>query len=249
MLPYIETILSWNPKVNKKNKGKKKGKKKTDNKKDTEEKKSANKKPMRRWGIMILDPQGQDANNNKYSIIKIHDKWLNKRIPSVGLFGMQNLGAKHERRGSDESITSAISASPGSGPRIKVEIKNLYFIGGLHNGELISHLLHRRGQSLATVIKGCIFLGSDDPYDANDVTKSIYTKCGINYLNSNLPIDSLVEGKKVNGDPYIIRRISSGNPRYCCQSSFSSIIKFIKISVDKKEEEINEEDQDEYKKD
>eukprot|EP01083_Nonionella_stella_P163818 540410_1 len=28
MLPYIETILSWNPKVNKKNKGKKKGKKK-----------------------------------------------------------------------------------------------------------------------------------------------------------------------------------------------------------------------------
>jgi len=182
---------------------------------------------------MILDPQGLDTNNNKYSIIKIFDKWLSKRIPSVGLFGgfhPRKSAETHKRTGSDESITSMISVI-GNGPRIKTEIKNLFFIGGLNNGELISHLLHRRGQSVENVIKGCIFLGSNDPYDANDVTKSIYSKCGINYLNSTLPRDTVIDGKKVNGDPYIIKRVSSGGQRYCCQSAYSSIINFIKQAL------------------
>lgn len=199
--------------------------------------------------------QGLDSNNNKYSIIKIYDKWLSKRIPSVGFGGFQipkKPEAGHRRTGSDESVSTTLS-SFGSGPNIKVEIRNLFFIGGLHNAELISHLLHRRGQSVEQVTKGCIFLNADDPYDANDVTKSIYAKCGINYLNSTKPRDEVIEGKKVNGDPYIIKRVSSGNPRYCCQSAFTSIIKFIKDALIEKtsnnddNNDMNEED--EYKND
>eukprot|EP01084_Bolivina_argentea_P130599 230549_1 len=237
MLPYIEQILTWNPKSKKKRK-QSKPKKPSDaaatetdktNKKNHHHHKKAANAPPGRWGIMILDPQGLDANNNKYSIIKIYDKWLSKRIPSVGLFGGFHPGKPtHQRTGSDESISSTLSATGGA--RAKAEIKRLYFVGGLGNGELISHLLHRRGQSVENVIKGCIFLGSDDPYDANDVTKGIYKKCGINYLNSTLPRGQVVEGKKMNGDPYIIQRVSAGNPRFCCQSAYSSIMEFIKKS-------------------
>ena len=196
-----------------------------------------------------------DSNNNKYSIIKIYDKWLSKRIPSVGFGGFQipkKPEPSHRRTGSDESVSTTLS-SFGSGPNIKIEIQNLFFIGGLHNAELISHLLHRRGQSVEQVTKGCIFLNADDPYDANDVTKSIYSKCGINYLNSTKPINEVIEGKKVNGDPYIIPRVSSGNPRYCCQSALISIIKFVKDALiektlnDDENNKINEED--EYKND
>lgn len=149
-------------------------------------------------------------------------------------------------------------SSVGSGPRIKVEINSLFFIGGLQNAELISHLLHRRGQSVQNVIKGCIFLNADDPYDANDITKSIYSKCGINYLNSTKPMNQVIDGKKVNGDPYIIKRVSSGNPRYCCQSAFPAIMKFMQealLRADNEDdntilEDVNEDnEQDEYKKD
>lgn len=251
MLPYIEKILSWNPKVNKK--GGKKNKKKKD--------KPTTKQALRRWGIMILDPQGLDANNNKYSIIKIFDKWLSKRIPSVGLFGgfhpRKQSEPAHRRTNSDESITSTLSAV-GSGPRIKIDIKHLFFIGAGSNGQLISSLLHRRGQSVEKVMRGCIFLGSDDPYDANDTTKSIYTQCGINYLNSTLPQGQQIEGKKVNGDPYIIKRVSSGNTRYCCQSAFNPIIKLIQKAVDNADNDnydhnglgnIVSDEEEEYKKD
>lgn len=70
ILPYIEKILSWNPKLfakKKKKKGKsddllqKKKKQESDNKKP-----SKKKQPKRRWGIMILDPQ---VTYNIYSII------------------------------------------------------------------------------------------------------------------------------------------------------------------------------------
>lgn len=261
LLPYIEKILSWNPKpVKKKKKGSdalKKGsdslkKGKADKKKDKEQKeevhdeKKASNEPVRRWGILIMDPQGKDTNSNKYSIIKIYDKWLSKRIPSVGLFGFHPHKAEpaHRRTGSDESIASTLSAAPGSGPKSKAEIKNLFFLGCLNNGELISHLMHRRGQSVANVTKGCLFLGADDPYDANDATKEIYSKCGVNYLNSTLPRETVIEGKKVNGDPYIIRRKSAGNPRYCVQSACPSIIKFLKDALIEKEmEDIDEEDE------
>ena len=196
--------------------------------------------------------KGLDVNNNKYSIIKIYDKWLSKRIPSVGFGGFQipkKPEPNHGRTGSDESISTTLS-SFGSGPSLKVEIKNLFFIGGLHNAELISHLLHRRGQSVEQVTKGCVFLNADDPYDANDVTKKIYAKCGINYLNSTKPKEEEIEGKKVNGDPYIIKRVSSGSPRYCCQSACPLIIKFIKNAlIEKALGGVTEGEEDEYKND
>ena len=88
--------------------------------------------------------------------------------------------------------------------------------------------------------------GSDDPYDANDVTKLIYQRCGVNYLNSGLPRDEVIEGKKHNGDPYMIKRLSSGNPRYCCQSACPSVIEFIQQRLI---EEQTSDEQDEYKED
>lgn len=244
MLPYIEKILSWNPKLKKKKK--KKADPAEDEKQDAaklESTPSKSKQPTRRWGIMILDPQGKDVNNNKYSIIKVYDKWLNKRIPSSGLggFGFNPRHKGHARHNSNDSITSSIS-SVGSDLRIKVEIKNLFFIGALGNAELISHLFHRRGQSVESVTKGCIFLGADDPYDANDVTQAIYARCGVNFLNSKLPRDTPIEGKKMNGDPYIIRRVSSGGTRYCCQSAFKSVIKFLHEAVAERKEESEEAD-------
>jgi len=243
MLPYIEQILSWNPKLKKKKKKaaekSEKSDKKDEEKKDSDTAGTAKKQPMRRWGILILDPQGKDVNNNKYSIIKVFDKWLNKRIPSSGLggFGFQpRPKGHHKRKSSLDSITSSIS-SVGSDLRIKVDIKNLFFVGALGNAELISHLFHRRGQSVQNVTKGCIFLGADDPYDANDVTQSIYARCGVNYLNSKLPRDTAIEGNKMNGDPYIIRRVSSGGTRYCCAAAYKSVIKFLKEAVEDKPKE------------
>ena len=234
MLPYIEKILSWNPKLKKKKMKKKKADPVEDEMQDTE------KQPMRRWGVMILDPQGKDVNNNKYSIIKVYDKWLNKRVPSSGLggFGFNPRHKGHARHNSNDSITSSIS-SVGSDLRIKVEIKNLFFIGALGNAELISHLLHRRAQSVENVVKGCIFLGADDPYDANDVTQASYARCGVNFLNSKLPRDTAIEGSKMNGDPYIIRRVSSGGTRYCCQAAYKSVIKFMQQAVAERKQAAN----------
>merc|ERR1712190_214981 len=129
----------------------------------------------------------------------------------------------------------------------KAEIQNLFFIGCLNNGELISHLLHRRGKSLEKVTKGCIFLDCDDPYDANDITRSIYKRCGVNYLNSNLERDHVIEGTKVNGDPYIIKRVSSGNPRYCCQAALKSMLEFIQKAVEEPQDEQAADEEEEEK--
>ena len=196
---------------------------------------------------------------------------MSKRIPSVGLFGHGGFPQiSHQKTGSDDSILTTLST--GNAAKVKAEIKNLFFIGCLNNGELISHLLHRRGQSLEKVTKGCIFLGmfvvlyvhcgcalcqymcvvdidGDDPYDANDITRAIYKRCGLNYLNSNLERDAVIEGKKVNGDPYIIKRVSSGNTRYCCQSAFSSIIKYMEEAVIEKEEDGGGDEEEENKED
>jgi len=242
MLPYIEEILSWNRRPSKPSN--------VSNAPNgpisavSADSESIDPAP-RRWGILVLDPQGRDANNNKYSIIKVYDKWLNKRIPHSGFHGIGfhiKQSPSHGTLRRSDSLDSVSTSLSLSDLKVKTDIKNLFFIGALQNGALISNLLHRRGSSLQSVVRGCIFLGSDDPYDANDVTKAIYSRCGINYLNSKLPRGEVIEGTKVNGDPFIIKRVSSGNPRYCCQAAFKSAMGFIQKAV---EEEATKELQDE----
>merc|ERR1712087_720974 len=64
MLPYIEQILSWNPKFKKKKKTKATEKNDEEKKESPNSESNSKKSSVRRWGIMILDPQGKDVNNN-----------------------------------------------------------------------------------------------------------------------------------------------------------------------------------------
>mmetsp|Transcript_35516 Transcript_35516/g.43884 ORF Transcript_35516/g.43884 Transcript_35516/m.43884 type:complete len:265 (+) Transcript_35516:591-1385(+) len=202
-----------------------------------------------KWGVLVMDPQGKDANNNKYSIIKIFDKWLSKRIPTLGLFkslgivkkdthantnnddSKGNEHAKHKRRDSDdESIISSISTVTDGTPK-RCDIKNLFIIGASNNGQWISHLMHRRGVEMQNVIKGCIFIGADDPYDVSESTEIIYKKTARNWVNSGLQIDTKLEGKKLNGEDFIIQRVSAGNTKYCVTSAQKSVINFMKNQI------------------
>merc|ERR1712228_659856 len=140
-------------------------------------------------GVLLYDPKGLDTNTNPFSIFKIYDKFLSKRIRSK-------------------------------------KIKKVVFIGALTEGNLISHLLDRRGNELKDVVTSCIFLGCDDPY----MTK-IYAKCASNYVNSTLEIGTNETGTKSNGDKYIIPRKSAGIASFCCIAAFPAVIKEIKESL------------------
>merc|ERR1712228_333191 len=145
-------------------------------------------------GVLLYDPKGLDTNANPFSIFKIYDKFLSKRIRSK-------------------------------------KIKKVVFIGALTEGNLISHLLDRRGNELKDVVTLCIFLGCDDPYMTKVDTAEIYAKCASNYVNSTLEIGTNETGTKSNGDKYIIPRKSAGIASFCCIAAFPAVIREIKESL------------------
>eukprot|EP01084_Bolivina_argentea_P102299 183274_1 len=121
-------------------------------------------------------------------------------------------------------------------PRIKNErIKNIIFIGVLNEGNLVSHLLDRKGNELKNVIKLCIFLGCNDPYMTKTNTAEIYQKCAVNFVNSSLEIGQDVMDTKPNGDKFIIPRKSAGTP-YLSSSyinAYPAVIECIKQVLSK----------------
>eukprot|EP01084_Bolivina_argentea_P084859 153428_1 len=121
---------------------------------------------------LILDPKGIDSNDTPWSIFKIYDKFIAKRIRSG-------------------------------------KLKKIVFIGALKEGNLVSHLLDRRGKELKNVVKCCVFLGCDDPYMTKPLTAKLYEECAVNYINSSKPIGEAETGTKPNGDKYFIPRSSA----------------------------------------
>merc|ERR1712129_477294 len=146
-------------------------------------------------GIMLYDPKGADTNATPYSIFKIYDKFLSKRIRSK-------------------------------------KIKKIVFIGALTAGNLISHLLDRRGNELKDVVTSCIFLGCDDPYMTKIDTAQIYAKCASNFVNSQLEIGKQEAVMKANGDKFIIPRKSAGIAEFCCIAAFPAVTEEIKLRLD-----------------
>ena len=73
----------------------------------------------------------------------------------------------------------------------------------------------------------------------------------------NVPLNPFVwttvlsQGTKVNGDPFIIKRVSSGNPRYCCQAALKSMLEFIQKAVEEPQDEqaADEEEEEKSQKD
>ena len=105
-------------------------------------------------------------------------------------------------------------------------------IGALNEGNLISHLLDRRGNELKSVIKSCIFLGCDDPYMTKQITLDIYKKTAANFVNNiTHKIGKDILDTKPNGDKYIIPRKSSGIAHFCCIGAYPAVIEYIKKSL------------------
>jgi len=145
--------------------------------------------------VLLLDPQGLDTNDRPYSIFKIYDKFLSKRIQSK-------------------------------------KIKKVVFIGALNEGNLISHLLERRGKELKDVVVSCTFLGCDDPYMTKKETAQIYQTTAVNFVNSSRPIGEAEPGTKANGDAFSIPRQSAGIPHFCAMAAFPEATKRIKLALD-----------------
>jgi len=145
-------------------------------------------------GVLLLDPKGLDTNDRPFSIFKIYDKFLSKRIQSA-------------------------------------KIKKVVFIGALNEGNLISHLLERRGKELKDVVVNCTFLGCDDPYMTKKETAQIYQSTAVNFVNSSLPIGEAEPGVKQNGDAFAIPRRSAGIPHFCAVAAFPEATKRIKLAL------------------
>eukprot|EP01083_Nonionella_stella_P175351 610359_1 len=143
---------------------------------------------------LILDPKGIDSNDTPWSIFKIYDKFIAKRIRSG-------------------------------------KLKKIVFIGALKEGNLVSHLLDRRGKELKNVVKCCVFLGCDDPYMTKPLTAKLYEECAVNYINSSKPIGEAETGTKPNGDKYFIPRSSAGMNNFCCISAYSAVVDYVKNAL------------------
>eukprot|EP00484_Ammonia_sp_Unknown_P018289 CAMPEP_0197034732 /NCGR_PEP_ID=MMETSP1384-20130603/12737_1 /TAXON_ID=29189 /ORGANISM="Ammonia sp." /LENGTH=883 /DNA_ID=CAMNT_0042464687 /DNA_START=28 /DNA_END=2679 /DNA_ORIENTATION=+ len=145
-------------------------------------------------GVLLLDPKGIDTNDTPYSIFKIYDKFLSKRIKNK-------------------------------------KIKHVIFIGALNEGNLVSHLLDRRGKELKEVTRAAIFLCADDPYMTKPITAQIYQHCAVNYINSSLPLGEDETGAKPNGDKYIIPRKSAGIAYFGAISAYPAAAAKIKQAL------------------
>ena len=110
-------------------------------------------------------------------------------------------------------------------------IKNLILIAHSLGGFSITKLLNKRGENLENVVKACLFFDCKDPYDPKQHTKNIYKKCAINWIKSELPLNSqdFKEKTKFNGENYFIQRRSAGHKQheYTCTSCLTSATEYL----------------------